>query len=409
MSLNNQTFCSAPWFQVRIDWDGTFRPCCQLTDQTEFQGQTRYSQNTTSVDQWMTSDYSTYLRTQLTQGNKLTECSKCWTKEDNGLRSLRQTINDTVTGNNGDQIDNTWVRLFVGKNTTFDNYLLKSADVKLSNVCNFSCAMCSPQDSSKILDRWESDLSAGAVKTALLENPTYLSDIRQTYKLKRGYQHLNDILTQPITHLKLLGGEPLIDKDLFNILTAVPKEKQANINLHFVTNGSQSLTNAAYILEKYKSISFTISLEGIGDTQDYIRSGSKWSDIEKNVLEARQQGLLVTVNHTLQALSVINLYQLVEWTNAHDIPLNITTLEDPDYLSVGVLPVKIRKLAVDNLQKIKSKILNDAVLDVDKIINVINNIPDMTKLHQKFVDYVLWYEKKTTKTLREICPKCLSS
>jgi hypothetical protein len=408
MSLNDQTFCSAPWFQVRIDWDGKFRPCCHLTDQTEFQGQTEYFQNTASVDQWMTSDYSKYLRTQLTQGNKLIECANCWSKEDNGLKSLRQTINDTVTGNNGDQIKNTWVRLFVEKNTTFDNYLLKSADVKLSNVCNFSCAMCNPHDSSKILDRWESDLSASVVKTELLENPKYLTDIRQTHKLKRGYKHLTDILSQPITHLKVLGGEPLIDKELFKILTDLPTEKQENINLHFVTNGSQSLINAAQILEKYKSISFTISLEGIGDTQDYIRNGSNWLDIEKNILEARQQGLLVTVNHTLQALSVVNLYQLVKWTKEHSIPLNITTLENPNYLSVGVLPVKVRQIAVDNLQKIKSKILDNTVSDVDKIINVINSIPDMTNLHQKFIDYVLWYEQKSTKTIQEICPECLS-
>ena len=81
MTFKN-TFCSAPWFQARIDWDGAYRPCCELSESaSEFAGRTRYSLADTTVNEWMSGDYSQYLRKELSLGNQLPECSKCWQKE----------------------------------------------------------------------------------------------------------------------------------------------------------------------------------------------------------------------------------------------------------------------------------------------------------------------------------------
>jgi molybdenum cofactor biosynthesis enzyme MoaA len=402
MSINKSTFCAAPWFQLRLDWDGSYRPCCEFSNQTQFAGKTKYNLLDTSTQEWMLSSYSTYLRKQLTSGNQITECTSCWNKEKVGVKSLRQTINDTVTSNNGTHIENTWVRLFVEKNKNFDNYLLKSADIKLSNVCNFSCAMCTPEYSSKILDRWENDSSSKIVKLQLSKDPNYLTRIRQTYQSQRGYQHLKDILKEPITHLKVLGGEPLLDKELFKILLEVPNEKQSSIHLHFVTNGSRSLIDVAKLLSSYRSISFTVSLEGVGETQDYIRSGSKWDEIEQNILTAKKYGLKLSIHHALQALSVVNLYQLIEWTNKHDIMINVMTLVEPAYLSVGVLPDQAIKKSIENLKK------SSAPTEIiDKVIQIIETIPDKKELYQEFLNYISWYEKKTVSTLKTVCPECL--
>lgn len=397
MTFNKSTFCAAPWFQLRLDWDGKYKPCCEFSPQTEFQGKTNYYLEDTSVDEWMTSEYSTYLREKLSTGQKISECSRCWRKESLGIQSLRQTLNNTVTANNGDNIENTWVRLFVEKSKNFKNYLLKSADIKLSNVCNFACAMCSPESSSKIIDQWERDPSAKFIQIKLNDDINYLNDIRQTYRSQRGYQHLKDILQQPITHLKLLGGEPLLDKELFKILTEVPVDKQSAIHLHFVTNGSRSLVQAAKELQSYKSISFSISLEGIDATQDYIRLGSVWHEVEQNLLDAKQQGLLINVAHTLQALSVVNVYQLVRWTSENDIRLSITPLEDPEFLSVGVLPQKIKDQAISNLLQIQN------LAAIDSVIDLINSIPSKIEKYQEFLDYLEWYERFSNRKIEDIC------
>jgi organic radical activating enzyme len=408
MTFKN-TFCAAPWFQVRLDWNGRYRPCCVLKENaSEFKGRTQFSLNDTTVDDWMSSEYSQYLRQELSTGTRLKECQSCWQQEDSSLYSLRQILNDTVTNNKGNNLDETWVKLFVDKYKDYKNYRLLSADIKLSNVCNFSCAMCAPFNSSKIFDEWQSDIDNRFVQEYLQKQPTYFADIKSIYHTQRGYQHLENILAHPIQHLKVLGGEPLLDKQLFETLQQQPLEKKSQINLHMVTNGSQDLMEAVDKLKDYKSVSFTVSLEGINSIQDYVRRGSDWSKIETNILSTRQQGLLITVNHTMQALTILNLPDLLLWCSQNQIAIGFDTLENPDYLSVSVLPIKIRKIAVENLSKIKHinflNCVDSSLSSVDNIIELVDNLPVYADLYPKFLEYVDWFERNSIQKLRHIQP-----
>jgi molybdenum cofactor biosynthesis enzyme MoaA len=405
-----KTFCSAPWFQTRIDWDGNYRPCCELNETySQFEGQTQYSLTDTTVDQYMSSEYSQYLRKNLSEGIPLPECSSCWKKEKNNVESLRQKINNTVSNNQGHDLDNTWVKLFIKRSKHYKDYRLVSADVKLSNVCNFSCAMCSPQDSSKIYDKWKSDLDNKFVKQILQKRPTYFTDILSIYQTQRGYQHLIDILAHPIKHLKVLGGEPLLDKELFNILQNQSVDKKSQIHVHMVTNGSQDLVEAWNKLKDYKSVSFTVSLEGIGDMQDYVRQGSNWSTVEKNVLNAHQQGILININHTIQAMSALNLSELLLWCHNSKISISFGVLESPDYLSLSVLTSDIRQMIIDNLSEIKhinviNSLDNSSLLSIKNIIELINNFPSYTDQYITFLEYVEWFERNSIKKLQHIQP-----
>jgi sulfatase maturation enzyme AslB (radical SAM superfamily) len=410
--MNPKTFCAAPWFGIRLDWDGQFRPCCQLDkNQSKFAGRKTYTIHDSTVDEWMGSDYSTYLRKELTQGNCLPECHKCWNKEDNTLKNLRHISNDSVTANSADNIEKTWVKSFVNRAPNYNKYRLMIADIKLSNVCNFACAMCSPTDSSKLFDRWGKDQESTIVKKILKNDPYYFKNIVKNYQSQRGYRHLRDILTNPITHLKLLGGEPLLDNDLFEILQSQPVEKQSKINLHFITNGSQSLVDAVQKLSGYKNVSFGVSLEGVGEVQDYIRSGSNWAVVSNNILSAHLSGITVNIAHILQAMSIFGLPNLLNWVSQHNIPIMVGLLYQPEYLSLSVLPANIKNRALnkiqnmDNISLINGDIYGDT-LTVDKIISIIDNHPIMSDNHyQEFLDYITWYEQKSPLKLHQIQPE----
>jgi hypothetical protein len=387
-----KTFCSAPWFRTRIGWNGLYQPCCELNKQaTEFNGRTQYSLNDTTVDEWMSSEYSQYLRQQLSQGVKIAECDRCWKMEKNNLESPRQSMNNTATGNRGHDLDNTWVKLFVNRSQDYKDYRLLSADIKLSNICNFSCAMCNAHDSSKIFDLWHKDQNNQFVQERLTAQPKYFENIVTNYQSKRGYQHLQDILNHSIQHLKVLGGEPLLDKDLFRILQDQSPDKKSQIHVHMVTNGSQDIVQAVEKLQGYKSISFSVSLEGVGKIQDYVRAGSNWKVVEKNILEAKHKGILIYIHNTLQALTVMDFSVLSSWCHQHQLPLTISVLDTPDYLAISVLPDYLRKQIVDQIP--------------DKnIIDLINEIPDCSDQYPKFLEYVSWYERDFTTKLRDIQP-----
>lgn len=396
--MNPTTFCAAPWFRIRIDWDGKFRSCCEIdTTQSQFAGQKEYSLNDSTVHEFMTSDYLTYLRQELTQGNQLSECSRCWNKEANNVRSLRQSHVDTVTNTQDADLSETWIPHFVRRAPNFDQYRITAADVKLSNVCNFSCVMCNPVSSSKIFETWNNNQDNKFVQFKLQQQPTYLQDIVATHQQLRSYQHLSDLLTQPLMQLQLLGGEPLLDKKMFSILAEQPAENKARISLNFITNGSQNLIAAVERLQGYKQVSFSISLEGVGAIQDWARTGSDWTQIEQNILAAQQQGILVAVAHTLQASTVIKLPALVRWCQQHQLRLDCGVLTDPDYLSVAVLPAKTRQQILDQFDL--SNELEQSLHDL------IASLPSTVNRYNDFLEYVDWYEQDQPTKLRDICPE----
>jgi hypothetical protein len=396
--MNPDTFCAAPWFRIRIDWDGKFRSCCEInTAQSNFAGQKEFLLNDSTVHEFMSSDYLTYLRQELTQGNRLSECSRCWAKEANGVRSLRQTHVDTVTNTQDADVSKTWIPHFVRRAPEFDQYRITAADVKLSNVCNFSCVMCSPVSSSKIFDTWNNNQDNKFVQLKLQKQPDYLQNITATHQQLRSYQHLFDILTQPIMQLQLLGGEPLLDKKMFSILAEQPAENKARISLNFITNGSQDLVAAVERLQGYKQVSFSISLEGVGVIQDWARTGSDWTEIEQNILAAQQQGILVAVAHTIQASTAIKLPELVRWCQQHRLQLDCGVLTEPDYLSVAVLPAEIRQLTLDQF---------DLGNELERSLHdLIASLPLAVDRYNDFVEYVAWYERDSSIKLRDICPE----
>jgi sulfatase maturation enzyme AslB (radical SAM superfamily) len=362
----------------------------------------------------MSSEYSQYLRQQLTNGVQLPECSACWQKEQHRIHSLRQSTNDTVTNNRGNDLDNTWVKLFVKKHPDADGYRIMSADVKLSNVCNFSCIMCNPSASSKIYDRWNNDIDNKFVKQQLTVTPDYFETIKQNYQTQRGYQHLIDLLSHPITNLKLLGGEPLLDKALFQILDSQADSKKSQIHLHFVTNGSLSLLDAVKRLKGYKSVSFSVSLEGVGSIQDYARTGSNWSIVEKNILDAHNKGIQLFIHHTFQAVTILKLPELLNWCSKNQIPISFGMLDNPDYLSVSVLPASIRNTVIENLTSVVDiKLLSttnpgegiDSATSVESIKNIIAEQPFHCEKYPEFLEYVSWYEQVLPVKLAEICPE----
>jgi MoaA/NifB/PqqE/SkfB family radical SAM enzyme len=385
----SDTFCSAPWFAVRLDWDGRYRPCCEIKlAESEFTGRTNYSLNDSTVEEWMSSDYLKYLKESLGNGQKVNECADCWHKEDSNITSLREISN---VGAGGTNLDNSWIKLFLKRND-YSKFHLLSADVKLSNVCNFACAMCSPADSSKLFSKWKSQTESEFVSKILDKNPKYFEIISENYDSKKGYDHLKEILKFPIRNLKLLGGEPLLDKQMLTILREVDTVKQSQIHLHFVTNGSQDLLKIAEQLKNYKSLSFSVSLEGIGPLQDFVRAGSNWNQIQENLLAAKSAGIDITIHHTVQAMTILKTNDLLDWCKSNGFVVSFGVLDTPEYLSVSVLPLEVREKAIRHIAD-------------NSLTALIEAMPDCSEKYIEFLKFVKWFEKDSISKLADLVPE----
>jgi len=394
VNIDQKTFCSAPWFQIRQQMDGSFAACCEIKHQhSEYTGNKTFY----DLDSWLHSDYLDYLKSNLNSGTPLKECRVCWDKESNKLISLRKIVNNTIA--NGKEYNQSWMSLYFKNKQDLVSDMIVSADIKTSNVCNFSCAMCHPYDSSQIHALYKKEQQHPFVQKQLSKNPGMLEHVDLIYREGGSYKLLDDILQKQPKYLKLLGGEPLLDKKLIQTLVDYPYKN--NTTLMFVTNGSVDLCETQELLKGYKTIQYTISLEGVGATQEYIRRGSNWTSTEKNILKFIDQHTSrnISVHHTMQVLSIAQFHQLLTWTDQHGISLTVSILQHPEYLSISVLPVDLFDSITDKLDqsnlKIQKQINNEMteVIDMHNFVNFLKaNYKFSLQKQQQFKEFLDWYD-----------------
>jgi len=388
MEYNSKTFCAAPWFQIRKENNNNYRPCCQLDiGQTQFDQNVDYIWPETSPDEFLNSQYVQYLRYNLNQGVQLPECRRCWRQESLSQQSLRQIINNTVTGNREQNLDKTWIHSYFKQKNNFEFDYLISADIKVSNLCNFSCAMCNPEDSSQIYSIWKKNQSHKIVRTFLNTQPEYLDDVKKRFS-ESDYKYLDAILDLCPKHVKLLGGEPLIDKGLLERLVKLDPLKQSKISLLFMTNGSVDLTEFAKLLPGYKQINYVVSLDGVGAVQDYIRRGSDWDQIEKNIFKWNANHRPVDIAFTLQCFNAMHFPELYKWCQDHGMKFTMGMVDSPEYLSIRSIPPKLRNKIFAKYQSVRRW----TDLEIQNYTQLINSQPYDPALKSTLNQFVDWYD-----------------
>ena len=132
------------------------------------------------------------------------------------------------------------------------------------------------------------------------------------------------------------GGEPLLRKDLFDILTLA---RQKELDVHLISNGI--LLNPEILAAlKRLGIKLMISIDGATkDTYESIRRGASFEKVLQNAGDASREGLLESINFTLMK------------QNFHEIP-GIMALA----VSVGVK--KVTFIGLKSCQSYQDELLS---------------------------------------------------
>src|SRR6056300_1158448 len=257
--------CILPWTALEVQPNGTVKSCCMYKDTLKkTNGQEYLIQKDTMADIWK-SDELQDIRTRFLSGTQPRGCHRCWMEELSGKESKRvrdnkkykQHINDDVIVNQDNQ----------------PKYL----DLKLGNICNLKCRICSPQYSS----RWISEKK----KYDLIDG------IHQEYerldwpeKSKLFWDNIESILPH-IEHLDFTGGEPFMIKEHFDLLERIKEKKLAHrISIHYNTNGTQLPMNALKnIWPHFKSVDIHFSIDGLKKHFEYQRHPAKWDAVTENL------------------------------------------------------------------------------------------------------------------------------
>lgn len=302
------TFCVLPWLGREINWNQQETHCCLLP-------------KSYSIEE---------IKATMLAGERPAACQKCWNLEDQGLQSDRQLKNSAL--------DFYWDRdlPFIYKDAAdgkFDKILMLK--LLTSYTCNATCVSCNASASSS----W-SQLNHRANPTIPI-TPTKFVDLKKI-KEKVDFKELK--------MLSIIGGEPLYEKKNFELLEHILELGNDTVFLSMVTNGSVKLTDRQKtVLNKFKNVNFSLSIDGTGLVFEYLRYPLKWDDLLANLTFFREVTDNVSSNYTLSNLNVLNHNETVAWFNSEKIPFANNPIYRPAWLQPRALPVEIKKVLKDRL------------------------------------------------------------
>lgn len=255
------------------------------------------------------------------QGKKPEVCKYCWIQEDAGRKSHRQ--------NNLDDYEH------LIRNKLYLDRKIRFLELMLGNACNLACRSCNSQFSSRLVE---------------IDNYLKKEGIASVDNIRHAYVNWRNLDLQYIDKLKLMGGEPFYLKEALSLMTHLQDTNQLkDLNLHITTNGMIFPDDKWIdILTTTKRVLITISVDAIGNLNDYIRYGSKWDVIRSNfdkwfALIQKNNNIFINVNSVITMLNVNHSLRISKYFKQFNIHAYQDVTSYPSHLCVTNLPVKIKK------------------------------------------------------------------
>jgi len=342
------TLCPLPWMHLSAHLDSTMRICCN-TDGLGFvydnEGKHFQLKDVHDVQQYFNLNYYQEIRRKMLSGERPEQCRKCYQVEDHGGTSVRQ-------GYLSQYRENPQFLESVAKTSLATGEVeakVQSLDFSLSNRCNLKCIMCSPAASYPI----KSDY----VKLGLEYDHNFTEGARHNWEELKQLDHIIAQVGPSLEDFLTTGGEPFLSPQHLEILQKLVDVGHAShVRLSYHTNCTVRNPRLLELWNSFKSVSVHFSVDAFGELNEYIRYGTKWSDVEANVKEILAHPKAhCEVHATVQALNVFDLPKLYDWIASFGdrmpmMPYHIW-MDQPNWLRLDVLPPALLELALIELDE----------------------------------------------------------
>ena len=323
---DSKTFCIYPWIHLHAYPNGEAYPCCHAEMKPGVVGNCR----TNTLEEIWRDEPMRKLRADMLSETPHPACTRCYEQEESGFFSGRRSANK----HHGHHI----------KKLDANPFEMTYWDIRFSNLCNLKCRSCGHIFSSQ----WYQD-------QAKLAGPEWKD--RNTVLNYAGRTE-TDMWSQLEPHLDYVeqiyfaGGEPLLMEEHYNILEELVKRGRFDVRLIYNTNFTHTDLKGRSVFEYWKqfdSVAVGASLDGMGQAAEYIRKGTKWSDVVQNRHDMIRTCPRVDF-YISPTLSILNAWHLPDFHRkwvAHGLiraqDLNVNILQDPAHYRIDIAPAEYKQ------------------------------------------------------------------
>lgn len=374
-SAGNKTFCMAPWTHTYLSPQTERRMCCASRESAQSFRQyidrsgDLKEYNPETLEQHWNNDHMKSVRKKMLAGEILSECEVC----DNKLLNT-DVYRDYFNNLFQHKIEEAFEKTDATGVTTMSPI---SFDYRFNNLCNFKCRQCGDMLSSS----WEAEQRNNGMWSAE-QQPWMASPLREKIKEFQDTQIVKEFMSaienKSIEEIYWVGGEPLmwdIHWDSMSRIIELGFQDRVyaryNTNLSRITFKGKDLFKD--LLNKFKDWQVCASIDGTGETGEYIRTGLKYNEWLKNfktglsyVKNARQMQLDFTITMP-GLLELKNIFDLSRRLNAKLLTKVTFAFDSRQLMSPMCLPRELLHTIIDeNLAYIKPRagVLQKSLVDV---------------------------------------------
>ena len=345
-------FCILPWINQEARTNGEVGVCCVMQETAP---DINLADGNTLKDVW-DSEWLADLKTDFLAGEKPKACFNCWNEEDAGMESkrLRELVKFKHHTNNLDNLEDAKP---------------KSMDLKLGNICNTKCRICTSFASSQwVPEELERDGDFGDGDRHGYAN--LMGRLGRWPELNEKFWTDLESQIEEVESLEFFGGEPFLIKRHFDILeTLVEKGRAKDISISYNTNGSIYPEQYIELWKEFKQVQVMFSVDGVGERFDYIRHPQKFDPVMENFWKFKQHDWLhVNLFYTVGIFNIMYMDDMLNYhrDNNMDCAIHFNTVYAPEHVSAKVLPPHVKKVITE-----KFKGHNDP--RIQNMLNYMNN------------------------------------
>lgn len=370
--------CPEPFMSSTSWTDGTYRPCCDMYPRrfspeiikllidsfdisTEDIQDLKESQKTSRAGEVMAKVYKKYIPTISTHTfseyfesdyHKLAKqlfvderldilketCSGCILAEKSGIKSRREVYTSKLGPDFKKEVEQT-IHNYIEDKSNSDVYDRVDVTALVGNICNLSCSMCSSGSSSKYYSEaiklGESNDRKSIIKSRI--RPEVIDDL------------IKNVLPKT-RQMKITGGEPLLSKDFMSLLKKLPTELKNRLQLVITSNLTIDPTEICELIKDFESVEFRISVEGVGEVNDYIRYPSNWNTLLEycNIIKM-YPNITANWSTTVNALNIGHSWKLLELQPDYVSSVAFGSIVTNNFYSINSIPNDIKNKYLNRL------------------------------------------------------------
>jgi len=373
-SQGNKIFCMAPWTHTYLSPQTERRMCCASREPAQSfrqyidrEGDLK-DYNPETLEQHWNNEHMRSVRRRMMAGETLPECQVCNDKLLN-TDVYRDYFNNLFRH----KIDDAFAKT---DDTGYTEMKTVSFDYRFNNLCNFKCRQCGDMLSSS----WESEQRNNNMWSPERQ-PWMASPIRQQISSFQDstvvMEFMNAIEEKRMEEIYWVGGEPLMWDIHWDAMVRIIDLKFSDrVYVRYNTNLSRTEFKGKKlfeILQQFRDWQVCASIDGTGETGEYIRTGLNYRKFLENFREGlaaarnkRQMQLDFTI--TMPGLQEIrNMFDLSQQLNAKLLTKVTFAFDSQQIMSPMCLPKTLLNEIIDeNLEYIRPRAnpLQQSLIDV---------------------------------------------